>query len=134
MSCRLVPQACDVLREAAKFRDGPYVFTGDVEMAEGGRHPISEAAMLTCLRKFDSEATMHGTARSSLKDWSIEQTSTDNALSEMALAHKVGSDVELAYRRSDRRDHRRALMIEWANYIAPYPADNVVNLKGRRHA
>jgi hypothetical protein len=88
--------------------------------------------MLMALRRFHPTATVHGTARSSFKDWSIEQTTFDNALSEMALADKVGSAVELAYRRSDQREKRRALMADWANFIAPYPADNVVRLDSVR--
>ena len=124
------PQACDVLREAAKFRDGPYVFVGDVIAADGWRHPISEAAMLMALRKQHPTGTVHG-MRSSFKDWAIETTTFDNALSEMALAHRVGSAVELAYRRSDQRDQRRALMDAWGSFIAPYPAANVVPMKKR---
>jgi integrase len=125
----LSPQACDVLREAEKHRDGPYLFVGDVEMADGGRHSISESAMWMVLRRYHKTASVHGTARSSFKDWAVEQTSYDNALSEMALAHRVGNTVELAYRRSDQREQRRALMVDWANFIAPYAAANVVPLK-----
>jgi hypothetical protein len=70
----LSSQACDVLREAAKFCDGPFVFPGDVEMTNGGRHPISDASMLMCLRKFHATATVHGTARSSFKDYITESS------------------------------------------------------------
>jgi hypothetical protein len=97
-------------------------------MADGGRFPISDASMLMALRTLHPTATVHG-MRSAFKDWSVEMTQHDNSLSEMALAHRVGSAVELAYRRSDQRDARRALMTDWANFIAPYPADNVVPMK-----
>jgi integrase len=129
----LSPQALDVLSAAAKLRDGDFVFPGDVEMAEGGRHAVSDASMLMALRTFHPSATVHG-FRSSFKDWAVEQTEHDNALSEMALAHKVGSAVELSYRRSDQRDQRRVLMCQWASFIAPYTEGNVVTLprRGRR--
>ena len=129
----LTPQACDVLREAEKFRDGPFVFTGDVEMAEGGRHPISEAAMLMALRSHHPTATLHG-MRSSFKDWSVEQTEFDNALSEMALAHRVrfrrrtGLSA-LGSARAAPSAHGRLGELHRA-----LRGGQLVNLKGRRHA
>ena len=127
----LSPQAIDVLRETEKHRCGPYVFVGDVLAADGWRHPISDASMLMCVRTLHPTATLHGTARSSFKDWSVEATPFDNALSELALAHKVGTDVERRYRRTDQREQRRALMCAWADYIAasPAPAPNVVPIR-----
>ena len=35
----------------------------------------------------------------------------------MSLAHKVGSDVERAYARSDLLEKRRALMERWSGYM-----------------
>ena len=36
---------------------------------------------------------------------------------EMSLAHKVGSDVERAYARSDLLDRRRSLMERWSHFV-----------------
>jgi hypothetical protein len=38
---------------------------------------------------------------------------------EAALAHTLGDQVELAYRRSDALDKRRVLMNDWAAYCGP---------------
>ena len=48
--------------------------------------------------------------RSAFRDWAGECTDTPREIAEAALAHTVGSKVELAYRRGDALDKRRALM------------------------
>ena len=56
-----------------------------------------------------------------------ERTSVPHAVCEMALAHRVGSDVERSYARSDLFEKRCALMASWAAYVTS--ADrNVVRL------
>jgi len=63
------------------------------------------------------QATPHGTARSTFKDWCAERTSFPNEMSEIALAHKVANAVEAAYRRGDLFEKRRELMDQWAKFI-----------------
>ena len=41
---------------------------------------------------------------------------------EVALSHVVRNKVEAAYARSDLFERRRALMEDWARYLAPRPA------------
>jgi hypothetical protein len=36
----------------------------------------------------------------------------------MSLSHRVGSDVERAYARSDLLDKRRALMDRWSMFVS----------------
>ena len=60
--------------------------------------------------------TVHG-FRAAFRTWASEQTSYPHAVCEMALAHRVGSDVERSYARSDLFDKRRALMGQWAAYV-----------------
>ena len=62
------------------------------------------------------ETTVHG-LRSSFRTWASERTGAPHAVCEMALAHRVGSDVERSYARSDLFDKRRALMDQWAAYV-----------------
>jgi hypothetical protein len=45
------------------------------------------------------------------------------------LAHATGNAVELAYRRGDALEKRRALMESWAAFLAPNQSDNVVSLR-----
>ena len=61
-------------------------------------------------------ATVHG-FRSAFRTWASERTSVPHAVCEMALAHRVGSDVERSYARSDLFEKRRGLMDQWARYV-----------------
>ena len=54
--------------------------------------------------------------RSSFKDWSVEKTDVPDLVSEMALAHDVGSGTVKAYRRSDPFEKRRALTQAWVDF------------------
>jgi integrase len=69
------------------------------------------------LRTLDDTATTHG-FRSSFRDWAAEQTSYPREASELALAHRVGSAVELAYRRGDLLMKRRELGEAWSRFCA----------------
>jgi hypothetical protein len=60
--------------------------------------------------------TVHG-FRSSFKDWSVELTEYPNEMSELQLAHSVGTKVQQSYLRSLNLDKRRDMMTQWANYI-----------------
>jgi integrase len=70
--------------------------------------------------------TAHG-FRSAFRDWVAERTNFPNIVSEMALAHAVGSKVEAAYRRGDLFEKRRKLMQAWSDYCArPVPTGATV--------
>lgn len=62
-------------------------------------------------------ATAHG-FRSSFKTWAIESTPTPWAVSEAALAHRVGDGVSSRYVRGTLFEQRRALMDQWGSYCA----------------
>jgi len=88
-----------------------YVFEGQK------RHsPLSNMAMLMLLRRMQVEGvTVHG-FRSTFRDWAAEVANAPREVAEMSLAHKVGSDVERAYARSDLLEKRRALMCDWSDF------------------
>ncbi len=80
-------------------------------------HPLSNMSMLMLLRRMDIEGvTVHG-FRSTFRDWVGEELGAPRELAEMSLSHKVGSDVERAYARSDLLERRRRLMEQWSNYL-----------------
>ncbi len=79
--------------------------------------PLSNMAMLKLLRDMRPGYVVHG-FRSTFKDWAAETTAHENIVTEMALAHVVGDDVEAAYRRGDLMQKRRKLMQDWADYCA----------------
>ena len=68
------------------------------------------------MRGLKLSATVHGW-RSTFKDWAAEKTDYPNELSEMALAHTIGSAVEAAYRRGDMFEKRRRIMADWAEFL-----------------
>ena len=82
------------------------------------RHaPLSNMAMLMLLRRMQVEGvTVHG-FRSTFRDWASEVANAPREVAEMSLAHKVGSDVERAYARSDLLEKRRTLMNQWSQFV-----------------
>jgi integrase len=89
-----------------------YVFEGQK------RHkPLSNMSMLMLLRRMNVEdVTVHG-FRSTFRDWASETTNVPREIAEMSLSHRVGSDVERAYARSDLLDKRRILMSDWSAFV-----------------
>ncbi|MCX7299099.1 MAG: hypothetical protein NTX73_01715 [Rhodobacterales bacterium] len=63
-----------------------------------------------------SPAVPHG-IRSTFKDWASDRTDYPSDMSEVALAHKVGTQVEQAYRRGDMMEKRRLMMDDWARFV-----------------
>jgi integrase len=80
--------------------------------------PVSDVTLSNCIaRHTNSPATTHG-MRSTFRDWAGDCTTFPREIAEMALAHAVGDETEVAYRRSTALAKRRALMNEWADYCA----------------
>jgi len=111
--------------EPLKAMRSDYVFEGQK------RHrPLSNMAMLMLLRRMRVEGvTVHG-FRSTFRDWASEVAQAPREVAEMSLSHKVGSDVERAYARSDLLDRRRALMELWSGYVAN-KTGKVINIGNR---
>jgi integrase len=111
--------------EPLRTLDSEYVFEGQK------RHrPLSNMAMLMLLRRMKVEgATVHG-FRSTFRDWASEAANAPREVAEMSLAHKVGSDVERAYARSDLLEKRRALMERWSRFVGGF-AGKVISIEKR---
>ncbi len=98
--------------ESLRAMASEYVFEGQKR-----HHPLSNMAMLMLLRRMGIEGvTVHG-FRSTFRDWASDAANAPREVAELSLAHKVGSDVERAYARSDLLDKRRALVEEWAEFV-----------------
>lgn len=108
--------------ERMKGLDPVWVFPG----AKRGR-PMSNMAMANVLERMQREdITVHG-FRSTFRTWAAERTLYPKELPEMALAHKVGTEVEEAYRRTDLFERRRALMKDWSDWCrVVQPAQGLV--------
>ena len=77
---------------------------------------FSENAFRSTLLAMGQPFSAHG-FRSTFKDWALEETDFADEVSELALAHKVGSAVRRAYRRGTGLAKRRALMQRWCAYL-----------------
>jgi integrase len=119
----LVTEAIDLLRALPRMLRSPYVFPA----ARGGQ--LSDMSLSSCMRRMSAArdggyidpgsgrpAVPHG-LRSTFRDWAAERTEYPSDMAEIALAHKVGTEVERAYRRGDMLDRRRAMMQEWNNFL-----------------
>jgi integrase len=126
MRDHVVPLSDRALEIIDGLRQGPseYLFAND----DGS--PLSNMAMLECLRGLRAGLTVHG-LRSTFKDWASEMTAFPNELSEMALSHAVADKVEAAYRRGDMREKRRRLMEDWSTFAnrPPSSASKIVPLR-----
>ena len=112
----LSDRALDVLETVEPLRGGAdLVFPSPSRPAK----TLSDMTLTKILRDtgLAARATVHG-FRSSFRTWASERTSVPHAVCEMALAHRVGSDVERSYARSDLFEKRRGLMNQWATYVA----------------
>lgn len=76
-------------------------------------------------------AVPHG-LRAAFKGWARTKTTYDQDMSEMALAHRVGSEAQQAYEREDMLERRRDMMADWAAWCEgkKIMSDNVIQLRG----
>ena len=109
----LCGRALEILDAAQKLEGGagPLVFT------HGGGKPFHDGMLRRLLRRLGVAAVPHG-FRSTFRDWAGEETDHPREVIEAALAHVVRNRVEAAYARSDLFERRRALMNDWARYLA----------------
>jgi integrase len=106
--------------------------TGLIFPNEAGER-LSENTLLDTLEQMGVAVTTHG-FRSSFRDWAGDSTNFPRDIVEMALGHKVGNEVELAYRRGSALVKRRQLMEAWSRYCAKptaEPTAKVVAIRGR---
>lgn len=119
-------EAMKIIQAQPMLDDSPYVFAG------GRGRPLSDMSLSAVMRKLHAAeldadrkgwvdknsgrpAVAHG-LRSTFRDWAAE-TGVDRDIAEIALAHSVGSAVERAYRRTDLRELRRAVMSDWETFL-----------------
>ena len=117
----LSTEAQKVIAKAKQFvRDG-YLFAGV------RRGVISDASMSRLMERRGMTERPHG-FRSSLRTWLAECTNATEEVAETVLAHKVGSKVVRAYRRTDHFEERAILMERWAQHVCGVEAANVIDI------
>jgi len=95
----------------------PQIVGTDLLFPSSKMNMLSDMTLTSVMRRLKLEGVPHGW-RSTFRDWAGEYTSHPREVVEQALAHTVGSKVELAYQRRDMLEKRRPLMQEWANFLA----------------
>jgi len=125
-------RAVEILRDAVvDLGPDDFVFPG----AKKGQ-PLSLMAFEMLARRMNIPFTIHG-FRSSFRDWAGDKTAHPREVAEAALGHSLGA-TEAAYRRGDALAKRRALMEEWATFLAgdraaaveTVPAERSTGLQG----
>lgn len=136
----LTDAAVTLLEALPRMAGSPYVFPA----ARGGM--LSDMALSQVMRRMHEAASKDGGKgwidpdsgrpavphgqRAVFRIWTAEH-GYDRDMSEMALAHNVGSAVERSYQRSDMIDRRRAQLADWSAFChGQASADNVVQLRG----
>ena len=123
----LTSEAIALLEGLPRLESSPYIFFAP----RGGM--LSDMSVSAVMRRIQATETHDGAdgfvdrvsgraavphgIRSSFRQWTAE-CGYDRDMAEMALAHRVGSEVERAYQRSDMLDRRRGMMEAWAAFLA----------------
>ncbi|WP_198663053.1 tyrosine-type recombinase/integrase [Cohaesibacter intestini] len=118
--------AIKLLKNLPTMENSPYVFFAP----KGGQ--MSDMSLSAVMRRMHQAETEKGNSgwldprskrpavphglRSSFRDWAAER-GYQRDLAEISLAHKVGSEVERAYRRSDMLQRRRAVLNAWSQFL-----------------
>ena len=116
----LSSEAQKVIAKAKQFVGDGYLFAGV------RRGVISDASMSRLMERRGMTERPHG-FRSSLRTWLAECTNATEEVAETVLAHKVGSKVVRAYRRTDHFEERAILMERWAQHVCGAEAENVID-------
>ena len=109
----LAPHTLALLAVLRARTNGAFVFPGGI----GGNCLSASAMQKLLLRRGWSDMTVHGTARSSFRDWIAENQIAPHEVAEAALAHVTRSRIVAAYRRTDFLDARRPLMAAWGEFL-----------------
>ncbi len=116
--------AIELLQSLPRFEGNDNVFQGRANK------PLSDMSLTLHMRRMKVDAVPHG-FRSTFSDWAAECTNYPVELREMSLAHTIANKTQAAYQRGDMFERRRALMADWAAFVATVPSPaRVVQIRG----
>lgn len=103
-------EAMAILLEVDQVRNGDLVFAGNQGKI------LSDMTLAAVFKRMKINATPHGVARSTFKDFMANETEFPRELIEESLAHVLRA-TEAAYRRRHAVDRRRPLMDAWGAFV-----------------
>lgn len=116
----LTPRALEIVRSQLG-QDPHLVFPSTQKQAEenGRRKPMSNMALLSVLSRLGvrEATTVHGLCRATFSTWANETGAGRPDVIEACLAHSEANAVRRAYNRAQFAQERRALLLEWADYL-----------------
>lgn len=116
-------RALEILEPLSNHRESNFLFSHPAN-----RKPFSVNAPRALLKRMGRDETLHG-FRATFKSWATDRTLIQREVIEMALAHKIGNEVEASYLRTSAIEKRRDLMERGAKYCSATAEDKVVSLK-----
>jgi len=90
--------------------------------------PLSVNAPRALLKRMGLDVTLHG-FRATFKSWATDNTNFQREVIELALAHKIGNEVEASYLRTSAVEKRRALMEQWSVYCSGITDNTVIKFE-----
>ncbi|MFN3889619.1 MAG: tyrosine-type recombinase/integrase [Beijerinckiaceae bacterium] len=106
----LVDEALRVIAAAKSMPNQELLFPSPTE------RPMSDATLARHMERAGLTYRPHG-FRATFRTWAEEQTDAEYEVKETILGHKVGSQVERAYQRSDLLQKRCSLLRRWENFL-----------------
>lgn len=107
----LTPRLREIVDEMKQHRRNRYVFPGTIANA------LNQSALRLAVYPLvpHKAITVHG-FRSSFRTWAADQTTFEDKVCEIAIAHNVGNATTRAYDRDDWLERRKPLMEMWDAY------------------
>lgn len=118
----LSDRALEIVKECFEVRQCELLFPNPRSLK-----PLSVDAPRALLKRMGRDETLHG-FRATFKSWATDKTMTQREVIEMALAHKIGNDVEASYLRTSAIEKRRELMERWSSYCHGETSGKVLSL------
>ena len=118
----LSERALEIVTNLAEMRQGQFVFCHP-----HNHNPFSVNAPRALLKRMERDETLHG-FRATFKSWATDKTLVQREVIEMALAHKIGNEVEASYLRTSAIEKRRELMERWAEHCSSTSRHRVIKL------
>ena len=120
----LSERALEIVTNLAEMRQGQFVFCHP-----HNHNPFSVNAPRALLKRMERDETLHG-FRATFKSWATDKTLVQREVIEMALAHKIGNEVEASYLRTSAIEKRRELMERWSHFLASRDEAVVISFNG----